>query len=196
MLSAIIMASGFSKRFGKEDKLLSKINNRYIIEIVCENALRSNLEEIILVYRNDKINEIISNKKISKIKNNNAEKGMSESLKLGIRNSSKNLTGYLFLMGDQPLVNKDIINTLVNTFNKNNQKIILPVFNSKKSSPTIFPVKYKNELLEIKGDVGGRLLIKKYFKEIIEVDFKNNKNKDVDKIEDVKITDKLFKKEN
>lgn len=196
MVSGIIMASGFSKRFGKEDKLLSKINNRNIIEIVCENALESNLKEIILVYRNNQIKKIIRDEKIVKIKNNNAAKGMSESLKLGIINSNKNSTGYLFLMGDQPLVNKNIINTLIDTFNRNNQKIILPVFNCRRSSPVIFPVKYKNELLNITGDKGGRFLIEEYFNELIKINFNNNKNMDVDKTEDVKKVAKLFKKEN
>src|SRR6056297_1278107 len=110
MISGIILASGYSKRFGKKDKLLYKINGKFIIEWVCDNAVNSDLDEVILVYRNEKINNIIQENKIKKIKNEKAYKGMSESMKIGIKTSNKNTKGYLFLMGDQPLINIDIIN--------------------------------------------------------------------------------------
>ncbi|MDW7670027.1 MAG: nucleotidyltransferase family protein [Bacillota bacterium] len=184
MIIGIILASGFSKRFGKNDKLLSKIEGKTIIEMVCNNIVESNLDEIILVYKNEKINKLIKHKEITKIRNYDASKGMSESLKIGVKNSNSLTKGYMFLMGDQPFIDKDIINVLINEFKKH-KGIILPVFNKKKSSPTIFSVKYKNELMNLEGDTGGRNLIKKYNKDVFEVYFKNNYNIDIDKVDDL-----------
>lgn len=186
VISGIIMASGESKRFGKRDKLLEEILGKTIIENVCKNALESNLDEIILVYNNKEIANIIDNKEIKKIYNDKPWLGMSRSLKLGVKEAHLETEGYLFLLGDQPYIDKHIINTIVNEFYKSRASIILPRFKGKNSNPVLFPKKFKDELLEVIGDKGGRDLIKKHKDSIVLVDFECDKNKDIDYEKDLK----------
>jgi molybdenum cofactor cytidylyltransferase len=186
MISGIILASGESKRFGRKDKLLEKIGGKTIIENVCINAIESNLDEIVLVYKNYKIDDLINDKKIKKVYNDKSNLGMSRSLKLGIKESDLETEGYLFLLGDQPYIDPHIINTIIDEFNNNKKSIIVPRFKGKNSNPVLFPKIFKGELLEVFGDKGGRDLIKKYKDNIVIVDFDSNKNKDIDYQKDLK----------
>lgn len=187
MISGIILASGESKRFGKKDKLIANINGKTIIENVCRNALESNLDEIILVYNNKKLNEIIDNKEIKKVYNDKPDLGMARSLKIGIKKSDLETEGYLFLLGDQPYIDSYIINTIIDKFNKNKSSIIVPRFREENSNPVLFSKKFRGELLKVVGDKGGRDLIIKHKDDLVKIDFESYKNKDIDYEKDLKI---------
>jgi len=186
VITGIILASGLSRRFGEEDKLLFNINKKTLIEQVCENAAKSNLGEIILVYSNYKIGKLIQNNRIIKVYNDNPQLGMSNSLSLGIKESSIKTKGYLFLLGDQPYIDEKIINEILMNFKDNSNSIIVPVFNGLNSNPVLFSNIFKNNLLNIKGDKGGRDLINKFNSSVVKINFKNNKNKDIDYKKDLK----------
>ena len=182
MVTGIIMASGFSRRMGK-DKLLMEIKNKKIIELIIEAAKRSNLDEIILICRLKEIGDIGKSYNIKTIYNKKAQLGQSQSIILGIENSKN--SSYMFLVADQPFINHLLINELINCYRKNKDKIIVPSDNNEINMPTIFPQKFKEELLQIKGDKGGREIIQNNPKSIkmMKVD-DGNLLKDIDTIED------------
>ena len=88
--------------------------------------------------------------------NTESYKGQSQSIKLGILNTSP-ADGYMFFTADQPLIDSYTINLLLDTFAKNKNSIILPRYKNKSGSPTIFSVKFKEQLLDLQGDIGGSL---------------------------------------
>lgn len=182
MITGIIMASGFSHRMGK-DKLLMEINGKKIIELIIEAAKHSNLDEIVLVYRLKKIRDIGKLYNIKTICNEKAKLGQSQSIILGIENSKNN--AYMFLVADQPFINHLIINKLINCYRENKDKIIIPSYNNEINMPTIFPEKFKYELLQVKGDKGGREIIRNNPGSIKMVNIDDgNSLKDIDTIED------------
>lgn len=160
MISGIIMAAGYGRRMGK-NKLLLPYKNKPIIEHVIDASKASRLDEIIMVARDEKIIEIGNRKNLKTVINDNAKLGQSQSIKLGIENSNRG-EGYMFLTGDQPLINSDIINLLISKFHENKNKIIVPVCSGRRSSPVIFPYDLRDELLGIQGDTGGKNIINNY----------------------------------
>lgn len=165
MVSAVIMASGFGKRMGK-NKLLLPLWGKVIIEYVIEAALNSNLDEIILVGRDEGVLSIARENGVKTILNTNAHLGQSEAVKLGINNTGI-CDGYMFLTGDQPLINREVINILIDEFEKNKDKIVVPLCNGRRGSPVIFSKAFRNELLNLEGDTGGREVIKKHIDSVI-----------------------------
>lgn len=165
MITGIIMASGFSNRMGR-DKLILEINGIPIIERVIKVVKKSTIDEIILVYREERIKEIGIKNTIKTIYNDKAELGQSESIKIGIKNSSLNSEGFMFFVGDQPFINTEIINRLIMAFKEGKYSIVVPEYNGKRGNPVIFSSKFKKELLEIKGDIGGRDIIKKRYNDV------------------------------
>lgn len=158
MIGAVIMASGFSKRFGT-NKLLARYKDKTLIEIIVDTVTSSNVSQTIIVYNDIKINQIIKSHKT--IYNSHSDKGISESIKLGC-NYFEDMDGIIFIPADQPLLTSATINKLMNKFNNEKNKIIIPKYNEHLGSPVIFPKKYYKDLLELSGDVGGKTVINKY----------------------------------
>ncbi len=158
MITGIILAAGFSRRMGTE-KLLLEINGVRIIERVIKECKSSLLDELILIYRKEEVKEIGEQYSVKAIYNPKADLGQSESVKLGIINSS-NPDAYMFIMGDQPFVNSQLINRLIYEYKKSDSTILVPSYSGKNGTPSIFSTIYKEEFLKIQGDKGGRDIIK------------------------------------
>ncbi|CAH2212505.1 molybdenum cofactor cytidylyltransferase [Tepidibacter aestuarii] len=173
MITGIIMASGFSKRMNK-DKLTLDFKGISIVERVIKAVKQSNIDEIILVYREEKIKEIAIKNRIKAVYNDKAQLGQSESIKLGINASSIETKGFMFFVGDQPFLEPCTINKLIDTFNKKNTDIVVPIYKDKRGNPVIFSFKLKDELLKIEGDKGGKSIITKKYNDVEFVFFDNN----------------------
>ena len=158
MVSAIIMASGFGSRMGR-NKLLLPYKGKSMIEYVIDAVLNSDLKEKVFIGREEQVLKIAEKRGIKTVVNPNAYRGQSEAIKLGIKNLSSG-NGYMFLTGDQPFINSEVINTLIREFEEYSNSIIVPLCNDKSSSPVIFPGDLKVELLALQGDTGGREVIK------------------------------------
>lgn len=183
MINAIIMASGYGRRMGK-DKLLLPFRDKLLVEHIIEKVIACDFYNTVIVSRDERILELASRKGIQVVQNNSAYKGQSESIKLGIMNTLK-ADGYMFFTADQPLINVGTIGRLIEIFNKNSNSIVVPRFEEKRGNPVIFPAKFINELMLIEGDKGGKSVITKNIKDVIFVEIKNEYELiDIDTYED------------
>jgi len=186
MISGIILASGFSKRMGT-DKLLIPVKKIPIVKRVINAAVSSSLDEVVLVYKNKKILNLIKSKaKIKTVYNNLAFQGQSEAVKKGIEACDKKTKAYLFMVGDQPFLDKITINKIIKMHKKHFKNIIVPLYESKRGNPVLFPSLFKKELLNLKQDTGGRIIINKYQDKVkhIKID-KNHIRIDIDTEKDL-----------
>ena len=141
-----------------------------------------NVDEIIFVTKYDKIIDNLKNKDIKVVKNNNSEFGISQSIKLGISNSFNN--AYMFIVCDQPYIKKETINKFINEFIRSKKNLGCVSNDSILLNPTIFTDKYKDKLLKLDGDKGGKKIILKNIddlfifdvlekRELIDIDYKS-----------------------
>lgn len=182
----IIMASGFSRRLEK-NKLLLKLDttNKTLIERTIETIIESQISELIIVYREDIILSKANRYNVDKIKNENAEVGQSESIKLALNNFSNKEVGYMFFVGDQYFLNKTTINRMINEFKNNPNSIIIPKGKKNIGNPIIFPYKFRKKLLKLEGDVGGRRVINFDEDKIVFIDVEDKELWDVDTEKDI-----------
>ena len=157
MLNAIIMASGFSNRMGT-NKLLLPYKGKAMIEHILDKVKACDFYSTILVAQDHEIIDIGKKRGMKVTHNKKAEKGQSESIKLGIVNSPDAM-GYAFFTADQPLIDIETIKLLMDSFYKEKDSIILPIFKGKRGTPVIFPKRFKDDLLALEGDTGGRNII-------------------------------------
>lgn len=184
MITGIILAAGFSRRFG-ENKLLAEIDGVKILERVVQACKESSLDKIILVYRNKEVEEIGNKYNIETVYNPDAHLGQSESVRLGV-GKAENSDAYMFLMGDQPFITGGQIDKLIDEFKGHKSSIIVPYYKGKKGTPTIFPSIYKEALLNVKGDKGGKNIIEENLTSVREVYIDDEKSGlDIDEKEDL-----------
>lgn len=191
-ISAILMASGVSKRFG-EDKAFLPFKDTTFIENILYLLTKSKVDEVKAVV-NSKIYNYLSektrDKKIKLIKNTQNLHGQSKSIQMGV-SSCHNTDGFMFLSLDQPLLSVKTIDLVIKNFEE--EKIIVPNYGGKNGLPTIFAKIYKNELENIVGDIGGREIIKRHIQMVKRVKIEDEKEGfDVDTKEDFERLKKII----
>jgi molybdenum cofactor cytidylyltransferase len=170
MLSAILLAAGESKRMG-EPKQLMPFGQSTIVEQAIDNLLSSAVSEIIVVlgYRAEEVIKTIAARPLRIVINPDYQQGMSTSIIAGLNLVASQSQAVMLALGDQPLVDSQTINRLIAEFYNHDKGIAIPTYQGKGGHPVIFTIKYKQELLELKGDIGGREIIKHHPDDVLEV---------------------------
>ena len=189
-ISAIIMASGKSKRMGT-NKLLLEYRGVTFIENTLKKVLNENFYELAIITCDKEVKKKCQNyiKKLEKNKKNiylvdnkKSEKGQSESIKMGLKTLGK-CDGYMFFSCDQPFLTSDTIKKILQNFKT--KGITIPEYNGKRSLPVIFGENFKDELLKLEGDTGGKTVISNHQDKIKIVEIENSdEGKDIDTKED------------
>jgi molybdenum cofactor cytidylyltransferase len=162
MIYGIILAAGEGKRMGKV-KLTLPLGNKKLIEWVLQVAKSTPLDKYFLVVRPEDKEIIKTGKKWGAeiVLNPDFRKGMSTSIKKALlKINTQEAEGFFLILGDQPLITSKIINKLIKSFSPGKGEIVVPYFEDKRGNPVLFDICWKNELMAVTGDVGGRVLIK------------------------------------
>lgn len=163
-INLILLAAGNSSRF-QGNKLLTIVNNKTMYMNVVEKVLKIDFNKIILVTQYEEIKVALLEQPIEVVMNKNSELGISHSIKLGIQGNME-ADAYMFMVCDQPFISSLSIETLINRFMKSNKGMACLEYKDNLGNPTIFSKKYKNELLSLKGDVGGKFIMKKHLDDL------------------------------
>lgn len=141
------------------EKLILKVAGIPMLERVIQAAQASVLDECILIYHRDEVKKIGEERSVKTVFNPQPEKGQSAAVKLGVTSAHPDSNGFMFLVGDQPYLTSSTIIALITAFNKEKNRIIVPVYGVERGNPVIFPAALKPELLSLEGDRGGRWVI-------------------------------------
>jgi molybdenum cofactor cytidylyltransferase len=170
MISAILLAAGQSKRMG-ELKQLMPFGQSTIVGQAVDNLLNSAVDEVIVVvgYMAEDVTKAIDAKPVKLVINPDYEHGMSTSIIAGLKSVHSKTQGVVLALGDQPLVNSQTINRLIEEFYNHDKGIAVPTYQGRRGHPIIFAITYKEQLLRLSGDVGGRQIIEDHPEDVLEV---------------------------
>ncbi len=170
-VSAIMLAAGEGKRLGGE-KLLLPLGDSTIIERTIDNFLVSNVDEVIVVtgHRAQEMKEAIGGRRVKIALNRAYRQGLSTSIIKGLGIVDERASAIMFALADQPFIDSALINRLIEEFMNSGKGIVLPVYQGRRGHPVIFSIKYRNELLKLKGDVGARELLGRHADDLREVE--------------------------
>ena len=169
MITAILLAAGQSKRLRGENKLTKLFKGKPLINHILFSLIKSKVNKIIIVlgFEHLKIKtKLLKNKKINFAINKNYKKGMSSSIKTGLKKLPKNNKGFLIVLGDMPNITKTTINKICLSIIRSDKEIILPKFKNKTGNPIGFKYSMIKNIYKIKGDRGAKNIIKKNNKKI------------------------------
>lgn len=168
MISGIILASGFSRRM-QRDKLLLPVGGLPVVERVIRAAMDAELDEVILVWREQAIEAIGTRCGVKTVFNPLAATGQSAAVRLGVAAAEAQACAWMFLVGDQPFIAPALIDRLIDAARQHPGNIVVPRYGDAPGSPVVFPVRHRQHLLALQGDEGGRALLRRFPDDIVQV---------------------------
>ncbi|HEY2981941.1 MAG TPA: selenium cofactor biosynthesis protein YqeC [Anaerolineales bacterium] len=164
-VAGIILAAGASQRFGRTKQLLDWRGQPFV-RAVARTALAAGLSPVIVLTGADSQNveAALSGLPIQIVRNEDWREGQASSIRAGVSQlAASNESGAaIFLLVDQPQVTASILNALVEAHSLALPPVLAPLVMDQRANPVLFDRVTFGDLLELKGDVGGRAIFSKY----------------------------------
>lgn len=198
LIAGVILAAGASRRLGEPKQLLPVLGEP-MLRLVIKAAIHSRLNEVVLVLGCHS-DEIIRGLELENLLQSAAERecnfklivcedweqGASASLKTGIETVSTDMDAAAILLGDQPGVTTELINTVLAAFTDSDRAIARPVYGtaSEPSHPVVIQRELFSHLLSLQGDSGARQLMVGRPDEVLAIKLAGKAPRDVDTRDD------------
>ena len=191
-LAIILEAAGNSTRFGS-NKLLHIMDDgrpmagcvmdavSYAADMISAPPDQPALKfKKILVTQYEEVAALAPDFKI--IINDRPDLGISHTMQLGIE-AACDADAYMFCVCDQPYLKPETICDLIHEYEKGNAGIVSLSWQGNMRNPKIFSSKYKDELMSLSGDTGGRQIIASHMDDISLVEAESEiETEDIDKV--------------
>jgi molybdenum cofactor cytidylyltransferase len=166
-INAILMASGFSRRFGSTNKLLAPFRGkplaRHTLELVCGLNI---FDRVFFIAADDEVAALAEDFHVTVIRNNAPEKGQRERIRLG---TAAGEAGYfMFFPCDQPLLDGETVRLILN--GRKSGCITQAVCGGKPRSPVLFHRDFRDELLSLGEGEHGRDIITRHADRLIKLE--------------------------
>lgn len=148
---AIIQAAGLSNRMGR-NKLRLPYRDKPILQHTIDLVESLPFASVHLVTRQETIAGMQVPEHFHVIFNLEPERGQSSSMKLGLASAAGD--GYLFFQADQPLLDRATVMAVL--VEAGPDRIVVPEYAGVPGNPVFFAARFKEELMAVTGDQGGR----------------------------------------
>ena len=172
----ILLAAGESSRLGRPKQLLI-YNGKTLLQHSLQAARVSTLSPIVIVigaYADTLQNEIGFFDDVHVVKNTAWKAGMASSIHCGIEALKKiapHLEGVVLMVCDQPFVTAHLLNDLISAHQTTGKPIVASSYDDAFGPPVFFHHSLFDELLQLKGDVGARSIVRKHTNDVAVIPF-------------------------
>lgn len=159
----ILLAAGFSRRFGALDKLSQRLPDGELMAMTAAKHLIQALPQSIAVVKHDDIELAANFKKIGLqvVYCAPTANSMAESLVTGVRAVSLlPAKGCVIALADMPFIQPTTITQVADALTPNG--IVVPIFEQQRGHPVAFAREYYPYLLETTGDNGAKAIVQRF----------------------------------
>jgi molybdenum cofactor cytidylyltransferase len=155
----------------KSPKLLLPLGGKPMLERVLRTFRRSRVDSVVVVLGAEerRARSEVEFKGERVVVNRRYSRGMSGSLKTGLRAVEGKADAVVVALGDQPFLSSGTVDRLVGAYARSGASIVLPVYRGKRGNPVLFDRRLFPELMRIEGDVGAKSVVQKHGSEVMEV---------------------------
>ncbi len=162
-IATLLLAAGASSRMGKPKQLLPWRNGT-LIEHAADLVLSSDADRCIAVLgaNAEAVRSALGDRHLEIVLNDRWEDGMGSSISTGMTyllRGSQPVDAVLIMLADQPFVDTNFLNQLIDHCKAGDGEIICTHYGRKKGPPAIFLRKYFTALSELEGEKGAGGLI-------------------------------------
>jgi len=172
-VSAVVLAAGGSRRFGSPKQLLP-VGDGVLLGHVLKRLTSSWVNEIVVVLGHAAgqieraLEDFVTEGQTPwcVVVNDRWAEGQSTSLRVGLEAVSDRTEAVLFVLGDQPNINADLIDELLIRYARTGASIVMSEQEGRLRPPVLFDRATFEELREGSGDVGGREVVRCHLEEV------------------------------
>lgn len=175
-VTAIVLAAGESRRMGAENKLLLPFGAATLIERVVGAVRASAVGEVVVVvgHEAERVRAALREQDVLFAENPHYQEGMTTSIHAGIGAASGTASGFMICLSDLPLIEPDEFDRLLAAFETatadDPRRIVVPVFEGQRGNPVIFPAVYRSDILNQRGVMGCKGLVRQHPERVVEVE--------------------------
>jgi molybdenum cofactor cytidylyltransferase len=182
LIAGILLAAGLSRRFGRQ-KLLQPYRGELLVRKTARCFLEAGLQPVVAVVSNDPaFGDALAGLHLTLVENARPEDGISSSIALGLRALPDTTTAALIGVADQPNLSAEAVEELLRAFSAG--RIVVPRFGDHRGNPPVFDRRFFDELMELRGDRGGQVVVTAHPEAVIEVTLAEAIGDDVDRPEE------------
>lgn len=172
MVAGLILASGMSRRFGEENKLLVELGGIPVIRHTVAAYAKADLRPLVVVVGHDaeRVAAALGGLGLTLVPNPDFDQGQSRALVRGVRALPPETAAAVIGVADQPYLNAGLIRALVERHTESGAPLVVPRYGGRRGNPVLFSAALFSELLEVEGDRGGRPVILAHAGEITWLD--------------------------
>lgn len=167
-VALILLGAGDAKRFGGR-KQFALIDGKPMYQYILEAVSPIHASSKIMVTQFSEMAEAAKQASFFPLLNQEPQLGISHSIELALTKCCEE-EGYLFAVCDQPYLKTSTIERLLGTFINSPKGIVCLSFQGEIGNPVIFHKKYRDELLMLTGDTGGKKVMKRHLDDVIYVE--------------------------
>jgi molybdenum cofactor cytidylyltransferase len=166
-VAGLLLAAGASTRMGTPKQLL-QTGNALLLDRVLAQALRSELDRVILVlgFMAKEIRERIlfgrDSSRLKIVENSSYQRGISSSILTGLSHVENEFDHVMILLGDMPYITSAVINRLLTGYLKSELPLGALSVRGKRSHPVIIGRPFFPALHQLTGDQGARDLFTRH----------------------------------
>jgi molybdenum cofactor cytidylyltransferase len=183
-LGAVILAAGDSSRLGQAKQLLP-FRGQTLVRRAVTAATDANCAPVIIVVGNlsAAIRRELDGTSATVVENDDWERGMGTSIRVGIKELSDSTEAAVLLTCDQPLVDSAVIAELVQTQKRTGKPIVASSYANTLGIPAIFDKSCFPALLALPDDSGAKSIIVSRHDGVASISFEDG-GIDIDTAED------------
>ena len=171
----ILLAAGASSRLGHPKQLLS-LNGQSLLQHSLQAALDATAGPVVVVLgaNADAIKKSVQWQQVQTVLNQNWQEGMAASIRCGVQHLLKGASeveAAILMVCDQPFVSSALFKNLISAHRQTGKPIVTCSYADTFGPPTLFQKSLFSELLQLKGDVGARSILRDHANNIASIPF-------------------------
>ncbi len=161
MIAGIVLAAGRSSRLGRPKQLLP-IHGEPLLRYTVRRILASPLDDVFVVvgHEADAVHAAIADLPVQIVFNADFARGQSTSVRAGLGALSPETEAAVFLLGDQPGIDPNLIAALIAAWRASNAPAVAPHYSNGVGNPVLFDCSVYTNLLTLEGDQGAKPIIR------------------------------------
>jgi molybdenum cofactor cytidylyltransferase len=162
-VAAVLLAAGGSSRMG-EPKQLLPLESRPMVRHAALAVCEADLAQVVVVVgaQASAVQRALHGMPVEFVINEAWAKGMSTSLRAGLRVLRPEIEAALIVLADQPSLSSGLLRAIVARYQETGAAIVAPVYEGQRGNPVLFDRSLFADLLAVRGDQGGRALFARY----------------------------------